>query len=99
MTRELEFVRIPVASGRSRELVRAIEAARDGYLALPACTRVELMISDGGDEVAAIITWTSARAHANALKDPRAAQFFEIIATFAIAAPEVRKYLPADYVA
>lgn len=96
MAHELEIVRIPVHPSRARELAQAINAARGGYLAAPACASVDLWVSEAGDEVAAIIDWSSAQAHAQALQDARAAEFFKVVAAFATGAPEVKKYRPSD---
>ena len=90
MAHELEIVRIPVHPSRARELAQAINAARGGYLAAPACASVDLWVSEAGDEVAAIIDGSSA------LQDARAAEFFKVVAAFATGAPEVRKYRPSD---
>lgn len=95
MTLEVEIVRIPVTTSRATELIQALEQARMGYLAAPACRDLRLLLNQARDEVAAIVTWSSAQAHADAAQTPNAAAFFKAVSTFATARPDVRSYLPA----
>jgi quinol monooxygenase YgiN len=94
MTLEVEIVRIPVAAADAAELVQALEGARAGYLAAPACQNLTLLVNEVRDEVAAVVTWSSAQAHADALKTPQAASFFTLVSRLASARPDVRTYLP-----
>ena len=94
MTPEIEIVRIPVSAVRAPELIQALEQARAGYLATPACQDLRLLVNQARDEVVAIVTWSSAQAHAEALKTAHAASFFKAVSTFASARPDVRSYLP-----
>jgi quinol monooxygenase YgiN len=92
MSLELEIVRIPVQAEYARNLIDALARARAGYLAAPACRSVEVLLSEMGNEVATIITWTSSEAHALALERPESKTFFREVATFATAKPDVQKY-------
>jgi quinol monooxygenase YgiN len=94
MTAEIEIVRIRVDPQGATQLAQAVEAARGGYLAAPACHGVELLLSGERDELVAIVTWDSAQAHAEALRTPHAPVFFESVAAFALGAPDVRRYRP-----
>jgi|SRR5665213_4565213 len=94
MTPEVEIVRIPVDAARAPELIQALEQARLGYLAAPACQELRLLLNQARDEVAAIVTWSSAHSHAEAMKTPQAASFFKAVSIFASARPDVRSYLP-----
>ena len=94
MNPEIEIVRIPVEHARARELVDTIESARSGYLASPRCNGVEVLSGVGGDEVTAIVRWSSAEAHEEALQSLDAAHFFKAVMTLASGPPDVRKYEP-----
>ena len=94
MTPEVEIVRIPVAAARAPELIQALEEARDGYLAAPACQELRILMNQTRDEIAAIVTWRSAQAHADASKMPQAASFFKVVSSLASGRPDVRTYLP-----
>ncbi|MGA8707662.1 MAG: hypothetical protein WB646_11820 [Steroidobacteraceae bacterium] len=95
MTLEVEIVRIPVNAARVLELIQALKGARTGYLAAPACQAVSLLVTQASDEIAVILTWSSAQAHAEAVKTEQAASFFKAVSTLSSARPEVRAYLPA----
>ena len=95
MKPEIEIVRIPVERSRARELTDIIATARSGYLAAPRCSGVEVLSGPDGDEVAAIVRWSSAEAHELALQSIDAAHFFKAVMTLASGPPEVRKYEPA----
>lgn len=71
---EIEIVRIPVAPDNADALNEALERARSGYLAPPAC--VALQIGRGEGEVVAIIHWASAEAHQTAANTPEAGALF-----------------------
>jgi quinol monooxygenase YgiN len=92
---EVEIVRISVEDAHAQDLISALDRARAGYLAAPACRSVEVLLSEVGNEVAAIITWTSAEAHAVALERPEAKTFFQEVARFAVGKPDVQKYRSA----
>lgn len=94
MNPEIEIVRIPVEHARARELAETIESARSGYLASPRCNGVEVLSGAGGDEVTAIVRWSSAEAHEQALQSVDAAHFFKAVMTLAAGPPDVRKYEP-----
>ena len=94
MTPEVEIVRIPVSAALAPELIQVLEQARQGYLAAPACRELRLLVNQARDEVAAIVTWSSAQVHAEALKTPLAATIIKAVSTFASARPDVRSYLP-----
>lgn len=96
MTPEIEIVRIPVAPAEAHRLVQAIEHARLGYFAAPACVGVELLLSDGRDELAAIITWATAEAHLVRQQTPAAASFFQAVTDLAAGKPEIKHYHPAS---
>jgi quinol monooxygenase YgiN len=93
---EIEIVRIPVERERARELAGAIESARRGYLSSPRCNGVEVLIVPDGDEITAIVRWSSAEAHEDALQSVDAAHFFKAVMTLASGPPDVRKYEPAS---
>ena len=95
MASEIEVVRIPVEPARAGELIEALQQARRGYLAKPACDGVEVLLGESRSEVAVIVTWASPEAHALALQGPHSAQFFQQVAAFATDRPEVRKYISA----
>ena len=95
MKPEIEIVRIPVERSRARELAETIESARSGYLASPRCNGVEVLSGPDGDEITAIVRWSSAEAHERALQSVDAAQFFKVVMTLAAGPPDVRKYEPA----
>ena len=92
MNPEIEIVRIPVEPSRARELAEAIRSARKGYLAPPRCTNLEVLTGTGGDEVTAIVRWSSAEAHAEALWGEHSAAFFSAVMALASQSPDVRKY-------
>ena len=96
MTREIEIVRIPVAPAEAHRLVQLMEAARLGYFAAPACEGVELLLSEGRDELAAIITWSSAQAHVVRQQTPAAGSFFQAVTGLAAGKPEIKHYRPAS---
>jgi hypothetical protein len=93
---EIEIVRIPVEASRARELAETIESARSGYLGSPLCSGVEVLSGSGGDEITAIVRWSSAEAHEQALHSVDAAHFFKAVMTLASGPPDVRKYEPAS---
>lgn len=95
MTLEVEIVRIPVTAARIAELIHALETAQAGYLAAPACQGLKLLVSEARDEVAAIVTWSSAQAHTAAARTPHAAAFLEAVSAIANGRPDIRSYLPA----
>jgi quinol monooxygenase YgiN len=95
MTLEVEIVRIPVMAARIAELIHALETARAGYLAAPACQDLKLLVNGARDEVAAIVTWSSAQAHAEAARTPHAAAFLKAVSAVANGRPDVRSYLSA----
>jgi quinol monooxygenase YgiN len=92
---EIEIVRIPVERSRANALVSAIDAARAGYLAPPGCAGVELLVALDSDEVTAVVRWSSAEAHEQALKSAHSAAFFNAVMAVACGPPDVRKYEPA----
>jgi len=92
MSLEVEIVRISLEAAHAQNLISALDRARAGYLGAPACRSVEVLLSEGGNELAAIITWTSPEAHTVALKRPDAKTFFQAVAKFAIGKPDVQKY-------
>jgi len=89
---EIEIVRIPVDRSRAQELAEAIQSARTGYLAPPRCSGLEVLTGDDGDEVTAIVRWSSAEAHAQALEGSESASFFKAVMALASGPPDVRKY-------
>jgi quinol monooxygenase YgiN len=91
---EIEIVRIPVERERAQELAETIASARRGYLAAPRCNGVEVLSVPDGNEVTAIVRWSSAEAHEQALKSVDAAHFFKAVMTLASGPPDVRKYQP-----
>ena len=95
MKPEIEIVRIPVEPARARELAEAVLSARNGYLAPPRCSGVEVLSGNGGDEVTVIVRWSSAEAHGEALRGEHSAPFFNAVMTLASGPPDVRKYQPA----
>src|SRR5665213_4112397 len=96
MTQEFEIVRIPVTPASAFELVQVLDGARTSYLAAPVCQDVKLFINEARNEVAAIVTWASAPAHAQALQTPQAASFFKAVSAFAAGRPDVRSYKSAE---
>jgi quinol monooxygenase YgiN len=92
---EIEIVRIPVEHARARELAETIESARTGYLSAPRCNGVEVLSAPDGDEITAIVRWSSSAAHEQALQGVDAAHFFKAVMTLASGPPDVRKYAPA----
>jgi quinol monooxygenase YgiN len=95
MKPEIEIVRIPVHGSRARELAAAVQSARSGYLAPPRCTNLEVLTGAGGDEVTAIVRWSSAEAHDEALKGEHSGAFFSAVMALASGPPDVRKYQPS----
>ena len=95
MQPEIEIVRIPVEPSRALELTATIESARSGYLGSPRCSGVEVLSVPEGDEITAIVRWSSAEAHEQALQSVDAAHFFKAVMTLASGPPDVRKYEPA----
>jgi quinol monooxygenase YgiN len=95
MAQEFEIVRIPVQAAKAAQLIEALQAARSGYLAAPACQGLTLLLNEAADEVAAVVTWLSADAHNEAAKKPEAGAFFQVVTTFANGRPDVRRYRPA----
>jgi quinol monooxygenase YgiN len=95
MEQEFEIVRIPVREAKALQLIEALQAARAGYLAAPACQGLTLMLNEAADEVAAVVTWSSADAHNEAAKTPEAGAFFQVVTSFANGRPDVRRYRPA----
>jgi quinol monooxygenase YgiN len=94
MIPEIEIVRIPVEHSRARELAATIESARAGFLAFPRCNGCEVLTGAAGDEVIAIVRWSSVAAHEEALRSADATRFLEAVAALAAGPPEVRKYEP-----
>ena len=92
MNPEIEIVRIPVEPSRAQQLAEAVQSARNGYLAPPRCTSLEVLTGTGGDEVTAIVRWSSAEAHAEALRGEHSAAFFSAVMALASQSPDVRKY-------
>jgi quinol monooxygenase YgiN len=92
MNAEIEIVRIPVDRSRAKELADAIRSARTGYLAPPRCSGLEVLSGVDGDEVTAIVRWSSAEAHEQALATPDSASFFKAVMALASGSPDVRKY-------
>jgi len=84
-----------VQAANARPLIEALQAARAGYLSAPACQGLTLLINEAGDEVAAVMTWSSTDAHNEAAKRPEAAAFFKLVTNFAAGRPDVRRYRPA----
>ena len=95
MKPKIEIVRIPVERSRAPELAATIESARNGYLASPCCSGVEVLSGRDGDEITAIVRWSSAEAHEQALQSIEAAHFFKAVMTLASGPPDVSKYEPA----
>jgi quinol monooxygenase YgiN len=95
MKPEIEIVRIPVEPARARELAEAVLSARNGYLAPPLCSGLEVLSGTGGDEVTAIVRWSSAEAHQTALGGEHSAAFFSAVMTLASGPPDVRRYQSA----
>jgi quinol monooxygenase YgiN len=96
MTREIEIVRIPVAPAEAHRLVQVMEEARLGYFAAPACEGLELLLSEAREELAAVVTWSSAQAHAVRQQTPAAGSFFQAVARVAAGKPEIKHYRPAS---
>jgi quinol monooxygenase YgiN len=96
MKPEIEIVRIPVEPSRARELAAAVQSARNGYLAPPRCSGLEVLRGTGGDEVTAIVRWSSAEAHEEALRGEHSASFFGAVMALASGPPDVRRYQPSD---
>jgi quinol monooxygenase YgiN len=94
MKPEIEIVRIPVEPSRARELAAAVQSARTGYLAPPHCNGLEVLSAAAGDEVTAIVRWSSAEAHQEALNGRHSAPFFSAVMALASGPPDVRKYHP-----
>jgi quinol monooxygenase YgiN len=95
MKPEIEIVRIPVEPSRARELAEAVQSARNGYMAPPHCNGLEVLSGTGGDEVTAIVRWSSSEAHEEALRGEHSAPFFSALMALASGPPDVRKYQPA----
>jgi quinol monooxygenase YgiN len=92
---EIEIVRIPVEPSQARELIETIESARGGYLGSPRCGGVEVLSNPVGNEITAIVRWSSAEAHEQALQSVDAAHFFKAVMTLASGPPDVCRYEPA----
>ena len=95
MNPEIEIVRIPVEHSQARQLIDTLESACSGYLAAPRCDGVEVLSNAAGDEITAIVRWSSAAAHEEALQSVDAARFFRAVMTLASGPPDVCKYRPA----
>lgn len=89
---EVEIVRIPVAAENADALAAALEQARQGYLAPPACAGLEIARGEG--EIVAIIHWASPEAHKDAAALPAAGELFGVVQQYAAGAPSLET-LPA----
>ena len=90
---EIEIVRIPVDRSRARELAETIESRASRLPAPPRCSgRRSAVTGDDGDEVTAIVRWSSAEAHEAGARGSESASFFKTVMALASGPPEVRKY-------
>lgn len=89
---EIEIVRIPVTPDNADALAAALEQARAGYLAPPACTGLEIARSEG--EIVAVIHWASSEAHQTAAALPAAGELFAAVQQYAAGPPSLET-LPA----
>ena len=87
---EIEIVRIPVAPEDRPALLAAMETARAGYLAPPACLGADVSSSD--DEVVVIVRWASADAHRLRAATPSAGVFFGAVQALAAGPPSIEAF-------
>lgn len=90
---EIEIVRLPVATGQM-EAVRALvrQAARDGYLARPACLSADM--AEHGEDAVIVIRWASADQHQAAAASTAGQAFFAALGPLAAGPPVLESHGP-----